>query len=184
MKRKMLVIGAAVMALVAFRASATPYGAGLLDITEVTDTVLTATFNNAPVTVIYNNVPDTWTIPNVDFGVYGPAAWQEPDYPIDQQWNLLVLQPGGITIQSDVSDRYVQSVITDSSYQLFYNNANHVLGVADSLAGSAFDPSAINITFHDDAGSSPNDAPDGGLTAGLLGGALIGLGALRRKLSV
>jgi hypothetical protein len=184
MKKAMLVI-VALVALVAVKASAqTDNGGDLLSMTELGNNVLQVTYDNQalPVTTLGQ---DWWTFANpfpdnvyLFPTQYAPAVWKEPDWSTDGTWNRVDLDGDFITVQSDIWGDF-------ALWYSFENGATHVLDTYDSLDGTpgGGGPGTENVIFLDIAGNTINEAPDGGLTAMLLGVSFCGLTWVRRKLS-
>jgi hypothetical protein len=132
-----------------------------LNITEVSDTTLTYSYQGGPVWTVTSSPLDHWTfnLPLVVGITTGAAAWTEPDN--SAMYNLIQVAPiPGI-------GSYVVTVDSDAS------NVNGYPVVADR-GSTVLDN--ISVTFQD-LGDS---VPDGGSTGILLGVCLASLGALRR----
>ncbi|MGZ4965912.1 MAG: VPDSG-CTERM sorting domain-containing protein [Chthoniobacterales bacterium] len=156
--RRAAVLAAAVLLL----GSSPPARAGnpfdFLDIIESSSTVLSATFNLAPLVVI-NTGPDQWTITLPGFQPSnGPADWIEPTNPL--LVNRLTMDPTGhqVFVVSDTVFQPGDMITTDG---LSLNNAVGLI-----------------TTYHDRA---TDTVPESGATFVLMGLALTGLLAWRAK---
>jgi len=104
----------------------------------------------------------------------------------------LTLVKGSYTVVTFEDENYNQgydvgSVINPTSVENTGNGLISFVGGGLYLSGSEAYPTSVDSgpANRYDAGTFEFTAvPDGGLTAGLLGGALIGIGALRRKFSI
>ena len=184
MKKSIWLIVAGIVTLSGAKASAqTANGGHLLSMTEVSSTDLVVTYDGASLNVTTLG-SDTWEFANPfpgDVSLFPSyldttrALWKEPDFPTSRQWNQVVV---GTTLIDVISDKWVDYGMSWS----FENGAIHELDTDDAMLGTTGGggPDTYNMTFLDLGDVAP--APDGGLTAMLLGVSFCGLNLLRRKL--
>jgi hypothetical protein len=146
--------------------------------TEISDTSLSYSIDGGPLQYVTATSPDNWTIslPNYDVLANGPTQnsiqaqvnWEEPDYGTSGQVNYV-----DFNAYNNPDNGSTVTIVSDTTPV-----ASTVLANA---AVYTFDfPGNLTAQFIDDGDSAC--VPDGGSTAMLFGTALIGLGALRRRI--
>jgi hypothetical protein len=133
-----------------------------LNITEVSDTTLTYSFEGGSTQTVASSPSDQWsfTLPLLVGTTTGSAAWTEPDN--SAEYNIITVTP------IPASGLYTVTVDSDASNPNAYPvEANGASAMLDN----------IDVTFHDDGDTA---VPDGGSTGILLGIGLASLVALRQ----
>jgi VPDSG-CTERM motif len=169
------ILPALMVAITAALVTTQPVFGGLivnqLVMTETSSTSLSATYNNAALTVV-NTGPDLWTLTlPTTFTANGivPLGWVEPENA--NNFNVLSLIPGvadsTLSVASDVSG--FSGIVTS-------NGSSIAIG---------HDPNGalIQASFFDNAATSEAAVPDTGTTFSLFGLSLAGLAFLRRKIA-
>lgn len=152
-----------------------------LTITEVSSTTLTYSWNgpnDAGSGTATETSPDHWTFTIYDDVVTGLGGtqnvnvnWKEPDYATSGLVNYVNFY------QVSVANGTTITVVSDNRP----DTAGQGYPLIDNGGSYNFNPiSGANLSFFTDNGDDPG-VPDGGVTAGLLGLALVSLAALRRK---
>jgi len=147
-----------------------------------------------------NDVSSVYTLINTAFGAYGADVGSVTFNGSLGSYTVELIE--GLNVRDHYYGGFVNTTTDPTTTEAVWGNpnpGNAHLDMQDFILPAAFAGETLDDIVFTDYGfggdgepfiagatalSGPVGVPDGGLTAGLLGGALAGLGALRRKLSV